>query len=121
MSAKAKQGGTVRVRQIKSGIGYNGQQKATLKARGLAVHGEQRQAFITTCSRTAGQHDNKIGGVTIEDETLCTIEDEPVARSSGCHFNTGRVPKPVIFGKRQGRDSLTAGDRRQTTSPCAAK
>jgi len=43
MSAKAKQGGTVRVRQIKSGIGYNGQQKATLKALGLGKLNRTRE------------------------------------------------------------------------------
>jgi large subunit ribosomal protein L30 len=43
MSAKAKQGGTVRVRQIKSGIGYDGQQKATLRALGLGKLNRTRE------------------------------------------------------------------------------
>jgi large subunit ribosomal protein L30 len=42
MSAKAK-GGTLRVRQIKSGIGYEESQKATLKALGLGKVGRTRE------------------------------------------------------------------------------
>jgi large subunit ribosomal protein L30 len=42
MSAKAKVA-TLRVRQIKSGIGFNGQQKATLKALGLGKLGRSRE------------------------------------------------------------------------------
>ena len=41
MSAKSK-GATLRVRQIKSGIGYGGDQKATLKALGLGKMGRSR-------------------------------------------------------------------------------
>ena len=42
MSAKKKRG-TVRVRQIKSGIGYNSQQNATLKALGLGKMNRTRE------------------------------------------------------------------------------
>ena len=42
MSAKAK-GGTLHVRQIKSGIGYEESQKATLKALGLGKVGRTRE------------------------------------------------------------------------------
>jgi len=42
MSAKAKKA-TLRVRQIKSGIGFSGQQKATLKALGLGKIGRSRE------------------------------------------------------------------------------
>ena len=42
MSAKTK-GGTLLVRQIKSGIGYNGRQRATLKALGLGKVGRSRE------------------------------------------------------------------------------
>ena len=42
MTAKAKKG-TLRVRQIKSGIGFNGQQKATLRALGLGKVGRSRE------------------------------------------------------------------------------
>ncbi len=34
-AAKAKSGGTIRIKQIKSGIGFQQKQKATLKALGL--------------------------------------------------------------------------------------
>ena len=42
MSAKAK-GGTLLVRQIKSGIGFNGRQRATLRALGLGKIGRSRE------------------------------------------------------------------------------
>lgn len=42
MSAKAK-GGTLFVRQIKSGIGFSGRQKATLRALGLGKVGRSRE------------------------------------------------------------------------------
>jgi large subunit ribosomal protein L30 len=42
MTAKAKKA-TLRVRQIKSGIGFSGQQKATLKALGLGKVGRSRE------------------------------------------------------------------------------
>ncbi len=42
MSAKAK-GGTLLVRQIKSGIGFSGRQKATLRALGLGKVGRSRE------------------------------------------------------------------------------
>ncbi len=42
MSAKAKKA-TLLVRQIKSGIGYNGRQRATLKALGLGKVGRSRE------------------------------------------------------------------------------
>ena len=42
MSAKAKRG-TLLVRQIKSGIGFNGQQRATLRALGLGKIGRCRE------------------------------------------------------------------------------
>ncbi len=42
MTAKAK-GGTLHVRQIKSGIGFNRRQKATLKALGLGKVGRSRE------------------------------------------------------------------------------
>ncbi len=42
MSAKAK-GGTLIVRQIKSGIGFNGRQRATLRALGLGKIGRSRE------------------------------------------------------------------------------
>ena len=42
MSAKSK-GATLRVRQVKSGIGYGGDQKATLKALGLGKMGRSRE------------------------------------------------------------------------------
>ena len=41
--AKAKKaGGSVRIRQVKSGIGFNRSQKATLKALGLGKIGRER-------------------------------------------------------------------------------
>jgi large subunit ribosomal protein L30 len=44
MKAKAKaKGARIRVRQIKSGIGYNERQKATLKALGLGKLGRVRE------------------------------------------------------------------------------
>ena len=49
MSAKANKegkagtGGSLRVQQIKSGIGYSGQQKATLRALGLGKMGRSRE------------------------------------------------------------------------------
>ncbi len=42
MSAKAK-GGTLLVRQIKSGIGFSGRQRATLRALGLGKVGRSRE------------------------------------------------------------------------------
>jgi large subunit ribosomal protein L30 len=42
MSAKAK-GATIRVRQVKSGIGFNEKQKATLKALVLGKVGRTRE------------------------------------------------------------------------------
>jgi large subunit ribosomal protein L30 len=42
MTAKAKKA-TLHVRQIKSGIGFNEQQKATLKALGLGKIGRSRE------------------------------------------------------------------------------
>ena len=42
MSAKAK-GATIRVRQVKSGIGFSEKQKATLKALGLGKVGRIRE------------------------------------------------------------------------------
>jgi large subunit ribosomal protein L30 len=42
MTAKAK-GRTLHVRQIKSGIGFSGRQKATLKALGLGKVGRSRE------------------------------------------------------------------------------
>lgn len=42
MSAKAK-AGTLLVRQIKSGIGFSGRQKATLRALGLGKVGRSRE------------------------------------------------------------------------------
>ncbi|TDI45740.1 MAG: 50S ribosomal protein L30 [Acidobacteria bacterium] len=42
MSAKAKRG-TLLVRQIKSGIGFSGRQKATLRALGLGKVGRSRE------------------------------------------------------------------------------
>ena len=42
MTAK-KKGGALRVRQIKSGIGYDNSQKATLKALGLGKIGRTRE------------------------------------------------------------------------------
>jgi len=42
MTAKAKKA-TLHVRQIKSGIGFNGQQRATLKALGLGKVGRSRE------------------------------------------------------------------------------
>ena len=44
MSAKAKaKANTLRVRQVKSGIGYGADQKATLKALGLGKMGRSRE------------------------------------------------------------------------------
>lgn len=43
MSAKATKGGTLRVQQTKSGIGYDGQQNATLRALGLGKMGRSRR------------------------------------------------------------------------------
>ena len=40
-ASKASAAGTVRVRQIKSGIGFSQKQKATLKALGLAKIGRE--------------------------------------------------------------------------------
>ena len=42
MTAKAKKA-MLRVRQIKSGIGFNGQQRATLRALGLGKIGRSRE------------------------------------------------------------------------------
>ena len=42
MNAKAK-GGTLLVRQIKSGIGFSGRQSATLRALGLGKVGRSRE------------------------------------------------------------------------------
>ena len=42
MSAKAK-GGTLLVRQIKSGIGFSGRKRATLRALGLGKVGRSRE------------------------------------------------------------------------------
>ena len=42
MNAKAK-GGTLLVRQIKSGIGFSGRQRATLRALGLGKVGRSRE------------------------------------------------------------------------------
>ena len=41
--AKAKDGPTLTVRQVRSGIGYNQRQKATLKALGLGRLGRTRE------------------------------------------------------------------------------
>jgi large subunit ribosomal protein L30 len=40
--AKAKAAGSLRIRQVKSGIGFNKSQKATLKALGLGKIGRER-------------------------------------------------------------------------------
>jgi large subunit ribosomal protein L30 len=42
MSASKAKGGTLKVRQVKSGIGFNKTQKATLKALGLEKIGRVR-------------------------------------------------------------------------------
>ena len=54
MSAKANKDGTrgsLRVQQIKSGIGYSGQQKATLRALGLGKMGRSRELPDTASVR----------------------------------------------------------------------
>jgi large subunit ribosomal protein L30 len=43
MAAGAKRGGALRVRQVRSGIGYNAQQRATLRALGLDRVGKTRE------------------------------------------------------------------------------
>jgi large subunit ribosomal protein L30 len=40
---ESKTAGTVRIRQVRSGIGYNQKQKATLKALGLGRIGRERR------------------------------------------------------------------------------
>jgi len=51
MTAKAKSSATLRVRQIKSGIGFSKRQKATLKALGLGKVGRTRELPDTPAVR----------------------------------------------------------------------
>ena len=82
-------------------------------AAAVRAHRQQRQPFVRTACRSAGNHQDQIGHMAIQHIGLDAVNSPALVRSGRGDGGGGRIPLAVRFGKRQRGDQPAITQLRQ--------